>query len=146
MSVDVAIQDGPLAGWRSEAVADVGAVGAALVFEGIVRADEHGERIEALEYEAYQPMAERMLRALGEAMMARHGVKSVRVWHSRGRVRVGEVSFRLVIESAHRKEALAAMGEFIDQMKRDVPIWKLAAGATPRSPTSNAPAGQSLGT
>jgi molybdopterin synthase catalytic subunit len=30
----------------------------------------------------------------------------------------------LTIDSAHRVEALLAMGEFIDRMKIDVPLWK----------------------
>ena len=37
---------------------------------------------------------------------------------------VGERSFRLQIAAPHRQEALAAMAEFIESMKRDVPIWK----------------------
>jgi molybdopterin synthase catalytic subunit len=36
----------------------------------------------------------------------------------------GQCSFRLQVASAHRAEALAAMTEFIDRLKRDVPIWK----------------------
>jgi molybdopterin synthase catalytic subunit len=33
----------------------------------------------------------------------------------------------------HRAEALAATGEFIDRMKRDVPIWKSPLNTTPPS-------------
>jgi len=44
-------------------------------------------------------------------------------------VAVGEVSFVLIVESAHRAEALAAMADFIDRLKQDVPIWKRAVWA-----------------
>jgi molybdopterin-guanine dinucleotide biosynthesis protein A len=50
----------------------------------------------------------------------------IAVEHSRGRVQPGECSFRLQMAAKHRQEALAAMAEFIDRMKRDAPIWKNA--------------------
>ena len=128
MSVQVTIVDGPLA--RHDAPADdSGAVGAEVVFDGIVRAIEGEATIAALEYEAYRPMAENELRRLGERLVGSHGLRSIEVWHSVGRVPVGASSFRLLVRSAHRKEALLAMDEFIDAMKRDVPLWKKAAPA-----------------
>jgi molybdopterin synthase catalytic subunit len=35
------------------------------------------------------------------------------------------------VYALHRAEALAAVGEFIDRMKRDVPIWKTALTDAP---------------
>src|SRR5208337_5556001 len=69
-------------------------------------------------------MALRVLEALALEMIETHGLIGIAVEHSRGRVGVGECSFRLQIAAPHRQEALAAMAEFIDRMKRDVPIWK----------------------
>ena len=99
-------------------------VGAVVVFEGIVRGEEDGQRIAALNYTAYDPMATMELTKLAQDVLVKHGLTRVAVEHSRGRVGVGEVSFRLTIWSVHRKESLAAMDEFIDRMKKDVPIWK----------------------
>lgn len=122
MSIDVRIIDGPLpARLPAQPIAGAGAV---LCFEGIVRPLEGDRTIVALEYEAYEPMAGRTLGALAEELAERHGLVAVQVEHSRGRVAVCECSFRLVIHSRHRKEGLAAMEEFIDRMKQDVPIWK----------------------
>ena len=87
---------------------------------------EEGRSIVALDYEVYDPMAVRVLEGLARAMIERHGLIGVAVEHSRGRVAVGECSFRLQIAAPHRQEALAAMAEFIDRMKRDAPIWKNA--------------------
>lgn len=108
--------------------------GAFVAFEGVVRGQENGKDIRALDYQIYEPMASKQLQLLAEAMQKEFGVLAVSVWHSKGRVGVGKVSFRLVVESAHRAEALEATGEFIDRMKRDVPIWKKPVFAEPRKP------------
>lgn len=122
MSTSARIIDGPLpAPGLNTPPAGTGAM---LMFEGIVRELESGRRIAALDYEAYEPMAARELERLAVETLNRHRLLSVRAWHSRGRVPVGACSFRLVIESPHRAEALRAMEHFIDRMKRDVPIWK----------------------
>lgn len=128
MSVSVRIVDGALgAAGECEALrAGEGVDGAVVVFEGIVRGEEEGRAIRGLLYEAYEPMAGRMLRELGEAMVREHGVRAIDVEHSRGEVAVGACSFRLTVCSAHRAGALRAMDAFIDRMKRDVPIWKTA--------------------
>lgn len=126
MSIDVAILDGPLPAAETPACranADQRA-GAMVCFDGVVRALEDGRTLIALDYQTYEPMAQNQLRELAAEVSARHGLLNIRVWHSRGRVPVGTVSFRLAIDAPHRKEALAAMDEFIDRMKRDVPIWK----------------------
>ena len=115
-----------LEGVTSVDCAPIHQVGAVVVFEGIVRGEEDGQRIAALNYTAYDPMATMELTKLARDVLEKHGLKRVVVEHSRGRVCVGEVSFRLTIWSAHRKESLAAMDEFIDRMKEDVPIWKSA--------------------
>ena len=121
-AVVVRIHDGPL---PAEAVScfPEGA-GAAVTFAGLVRPLEDGRTILALDYEVYEPMACRVLDELAGEMIETHGLLGIVVEHSRGRVGVGECSFRLQISAPHRQEALAAMMEFIDRMKRDVPIWK----------------------
>jgi molybdopterin synthase catalytic subunit len=121
MRVYVEIVDGPL----SPAKLAVGeGTGAFVVFEGVVRGEEDGKKLEALDYQVYEPMAGKQLESLAIAIVQEFGVLDVAVWHSSGLVKVGEVSFRLVIEGAHRHESLEAVGEFIERMKRDVPIWK----------------------
>lgn len=103
----------------------IGRVGAQIAFDGVVRAREGVALIDALTYQVYEPMATRQLERLGQELCEKHGLLAVQVWHSRGRVPVGACSFRLVVQSEHRAEGLAAMSEFIDRMKRDVPIWKV---------------------
>jgi molybdopterin synthase catalytic subunit len=128
MSVSVKIIDGPLAPAAEDSRAEgkPGDLGAVLRFEGIVRALESGKPIVALDYEVYQPMAERQLETIAEEVIKQNGLLAVRVEHSRGRVPVGGCSFRLVVASSHRGPALRAVTDFADRLKQDVPIWKTA--------------------
>lgn len=121
MSVTVEIHDGPL---PQEPTRRWPGAGAIVAFEGVVRELELDRPLDALEYQAYEPMAGKMLARIGEEIASRHGLIAMHIAHSRGRIAVGQVSFRLIVAAPHRKEALAAMDEFIDRMKRDVPIWK----------------------
>ncbi len=131
VDVRIEIVEGPLG--ESRSAPRCAGAGASVVFEGIVRGLEDGTTIEALDYEAYMPMAERQLHALATEIGAAHAITLIRAEHSTGRVPVGACSFRLMVAAPHRAEALVAMGEFIDRMKRDVPIWKFVA-PTPARP------------
>ncbi len=126
--VRITICNGPLeasAGQNATGESNLpGGTGAAVCFEGIVRPMEAGTAITGLDYEVYDPMATQQIEALATELITTHGLLGVEVEHSRGHVPAGACSFRLRIFAAHRKEALAAMDEFIDRMKRDVPIWK----------------------
>ena len=124
MSVRVTITDGPLAP-ATPGTHPAGDAGALLVFEGIVRREEGEGEVMALSYEVYEPMASKMLSRIAEEMVGKHKLIALDIEHSRGVVPVGAPSLRVVIESGHRGESLAAMGELIDLLKRDVPIWKM---------------------
>jgi molybdopterin synthase catalytic subunit len=124
MSVRVRIVDGPLPASARETPTE--GAGAVVEFEGIVREREGNAAIRALDYSTYDPMALRQLTTLAGDIARKHGLLTLHADHSRGRVPVGACSFRLGVHAAHRKEALAAINEFIDRLKRDVPIWKSA--------------------
>lgn len=100
--------------------------GAIVSFEGRVRPLENGRAIRGLCYEAYEPMARDMLEAIGEELVQAFDLIVLCVEHSKGLVLVGECSFRLQVAGRHRQESLVAIGEFIERLKRDVPIWKTA--------------------
>jgi molybdopterin synthase catalytic subunit len=124
MTVLASIHSGPL-NHPPQAFPSDGA-GAIVLFEGRVRPTESGRTIRGLEYEVYEPMAREMLEVIGQELVRQYGLVALCVEHSKGLVLVGECSFRLGIAGWHRQESLAAMGEFIDRLKRDVPIWKSA--------------------
>jgi molybdopterin molybdotransferase len=138
-NIAVSISDGPLA--RSAPPAAQPGGGAMVCFEGIVRRLENDQPIDGLHYQAYQPMAERQIRRIAEELIASRGLLSISVEHSVGWIPVGQCSFRLMVVAPHRKEAFDAMQEFIDRLKRDVPIWKSVA--TPMHSPANPPEVQS---
>ena len=98
--------------------------GAWLEFRGIVRGEENGQTISALEYEAYPEMAEREIRRILESLRTKHPCQAVKVIHRIGIIPVGETAIYVGVASAHRGEGIALLAEFMDRIKQDVPIWK----------------------
>jgi molybdopterin synthase catalytic subunit len=98
--------------------------GALAEFSGIVRAEENGRDIAALEYEAYSPMAERVMHEIISEIGHRHPCLSVGVTHRVGIIPVGETAIHIVATARHRAEAFAMLTEFMNRLKQDVPIWK----------------------
>lgn len=101
-------------------------VGAAVEFSGIVRETENGRALAGLHYEAYEPMATRLLDRIFDELNAAHPCAAVHFIHRLGWVPVGEASLFLRVLAAHRGEALLFLAAAIDRMKADVPIWKRA--------------------
>lgn len=99
-------------------------MGAAVYFLGVVRGTEEGRAISAIDYEAFQKMAEHQFHLLFEQADKRWPLESIRLVHRVGRVNVGEASIWIEVVAAHREEAFAACQFIIAEMKRVVPIWK----------------------
>ena len=100
--------------------------GAELIFNGRVRGTEHGKRIQMLEYEQYEEMAEKELKNIAHETQNKFPIKDILCRHRIGEVKVGETSLHVSIWSKHRKEGLDAMSFFIIELKKRVPIWKWA--------------------
>ena len=103
-----------------------GGAGGICVFSGNTRAEteKDGRELVALDYEAYASMAEKQLRELVGAARSRWPVIKVAVLHRTGRVAVGEPSVVIAVSTGHRKEAFEACRFIIDELKKDVTIWK----------------------
>ena len=100
--------------------------GAELIFNGRVRATEHGDSIVALEYEQYEGMVEAELKKLAEDTCKKFPIHDLFCKHRVGRVDVGETSLHVAIWSKHRQEGIDAISWFIVELKKRVPIWKWA--------------------
>jgi molybdopterin synthase catalytic subunit len=109
-------------------------MGAVVCFLGFVRGEEEGNRINAIEYEAFQKMAEHQFHLLFDELAKRWPVESVRLVHRAGVVRVSEPSLWVEVVAPHRGEAFAACQWLIDEMKRVVPIWKKPIASRPPGP------------
>jgi len=112
----------------ADALADAVTVpeaGGVVVFLGVVRNNNAGRRVVALEYEAHVPMAEAKMKEIGEAVYRRWpDVKQVAMAHRIGRLGIGEASVVIAVSAAHRQQAFEACHFAIDRLKETVPIWK----------------------
>jgi MoaE-MoaD fusion protein len=98
--------------------------GAIVTFSGTVRNNTQGVAVVALEYEAYETMALRFLRKIGEEIKTRWPEAEAAIVHRIGRVEIGETSVAIAVSSPHRSDAFEACRHAIERLKQDVPIWK----------------------
>lgn len=99
------------------------AMGALVVFEGIVRDHDGGARVSALTYTAH-PSAPEVLREVAQGVVDKH--PRTRLWtaHRTGPLTIGDTAFLVLAASAHRADAFAACSDLADAVKAQVPIWK----------------------
>lgn len=107
-------------------VAEAGSddAGAVATFVGTVRRRSHGREVVRLEYEAFEEMAEPMLRQLAADLTEKHGLCEVAIHHRVGPVDIGEASVVIAVSAPHRAAALDACREAIDTLKETIPLWK----------------------
>ena len=98
--------------------------GAVVDFHGVVRADENGDEISGLFYEAYQPMAEQQMEKIIRELLDHYPCRLVAVTHRLGFVAAGQASIAVRVAAPHRQEAISFLAEFMNRLKKDVPIWK----------------------
>lgn len=99
--------------------------GAIVTFIGVVRDNNHGRRVEYLEYDAYPEMAEEMLAQIGAEIAERWpAAGKVCIVHRIGRQYVGEVSVVIAIAAGHRAGVFDATRYAIERIKEIAPIWK----------------------
>jgi len=98
--------------------------GGLTLFVGVVRDHADGRSVTAMEYEAYEPMAEGEMERIEAGLSARFpGVRLV-MRHRVGRLLVGEVAVAVAASAPHRDEAFAACRAGIEEIKARVPVWK----------------------
>ncbi len=98
--------------------------GGIVTFTGAVRGDSHGKQVLRLEYEAYVPMAEERLRAIGSEIETKWPGCRIAMLHRIGALEVGEIAVVIAVAAPHRKAAFEGCSHAIDRLKQDVPIWK----------------------
>ena len=100
------------------------AAGGIDIFIGTTRNHSGGREVLSLEYEAYEPMALKLMNDIREEAKHRWRLKKISMVHRVGVVAIGEASVVIAVSSAHRREAFEACRFAIDRLKQDVPIWK----------------------
>ena len=101
--------------------------GAVVEFAGVVRGEEDGHVIAGLDYEAYEPMARSEMERMAGELSAVYPCHSMEVMHRIGQVPAGDASILVRVEAKHRAEAFGMLAEFMNRLKREVPIWKKVA-------------------
>jgi molybdopterin converting factor subunit 1 len=106
---------------RLVAAPDMGAI---VTFAGVVRDNVGGRATAWLVYEAYAPMAEKVLARLADEARARWEIGRVAIHHRVGRLEIGETAVLVVVAAPHRRAAFEAAAWIMDRIKEVAPIWK----------------------
>jgi molybdopterin synthase catalytic subunit len=108
--------------------------GAVVFFTGMVRAVTTrgaAHETQALEYEAYLPMAEAKMRQVADEIRARWPtVQGIALVQRLGRLPPGVPTTAIACSAAHRDTGVFEAARYgIDRLKEIVPIWKKEIGS-----------------
>jgi molybdopterin synthase catalytic subunit len=98
--------------------------GAVIFFHGVVRDTEAGLPIAAIDYSAYEGMAQPLLEQIARTASSRQGVEFVGIHHRLGKVPAGEASLLIHVSARHSAEALETCAFCLAEVKAKVPVWK----------------------
>ena len=98
--------------------------GAVITFLGTTRDSTADRDVLYLEYEAYEPMAEKKLAEVAQEMLDRWPLTAVAISHRLGRLEISDISLVVAVASQHRGYAFEATQYSVDRLKQMVPIWK----------------------
>ena len=98
--------------------------GAVVLFSGEVRDNNKGREVTHLEYEAYEPMANKMIDDILQEAISRFKLNQAICVHRLGRVEISGCAVVVITGAGHRKETYDANQFIIDKVKNEVPIWK----------------------
>jgi molybdopterin synthase catalytic subunit len=125
MEIEIQLTQEPIARPQSWPVPHSYETGSLVEFYGIVRETEGEAKIPALRYEAYASMAEKIIREKIALLEKKHPCQAIRVVHRVGIIPKGESAIYVGIQSKHRREGFLLLQDFMDEFKKDVPIWKM---------------------
>lgn len=99
-------------------------IGAHNIFLGQVRADEiDGKTISAIEYTAYDDMANAKFHEIREATFEKFDLTCMHIYHSLGTVNAGEICLFVFVSSPRRKEVFKALEYVVEEIKAKVPVY-----------------------
>ena len=99
-------------------------IGAHNIFLGQVRADEiDGKTVAAIEYSAYEEMAEQTFHDIRESAFAKYNVSCLHIYHSLGLVKTGEICLFVFVSAKRRKVTYEALEFLVEEIKQKVAIF-----------------------
>lgn len=105
-----------------------GEAGALASFVGYCRAHTGDDAVQRLELQHYPGFTDVEVHRLAQAVLARHNLLDLLVIHRVGAIAAGEAIVLVAALSSHRAAAFAAVGEMMDYLKTDAPMWKREVG------------------
>ncbi|WP_333601261.1 molybdenum cofactor biosynthesis protein MoaE [Flavobacterium sp.] len=99
-------------------------IGAHNIFLGQVRADEmDGKKVVAIDYSAYEEMAEQSFYDIREAAFAKYDLTCMHIYHSLGLVKAGEICLFVFVSSPRRKVVFEALEFLVEEIKAKAPVF-----------------------
>jgi len=103
--------------------------GAVVIFTGLVRGitnGKNGHNTAQLEYEAYKPMAEKMMNRIADEIRAKWPeIESIAMIQRTGKFLPGDPTVTIACSAAHRDTGVFDAARYgIDRLKEIVPVWK----------------------
>ena len=99
-------------------------IGAHDIFLGQIRADViDGKKVAAIEYTAYEEMANLKFNEIREKTFNNFDLTCMHIYHSIGKVAVGEICLFVFVSSPHRKEVFKALHHVVEEIKKEVPVF-----------------------
>jgi molybdopterin synthase catalytic subunit/molybdopterin/thiamine biosynthesis adenylyltransferase len=98
--------------------------GGLVSFYGCVRQHNHGKEVAHLEYEAHENLAKAAFDEMVAEGKKRFGMIAAKACHRLGRVEIGQPAVFIAALAAHRHEAFLAARFLIDELKKNLPIWR----------------------
>jgi len=99
-------------------------IGAHSIFLGQVRNDNiDGQEVSAIEYSSYETMAIQKMHEIREDIFVKYELTCMHVYHSLGKINVGEICLFVFTSSKHRKMAIDACVETVERIKQELPVW-----------------------
>jgi len=99
-------------------------IGAHSIFLGQVRNDNiDGKEVGAIEYTSYETMAIQKMHEIREDIFVKYALTCMHVYHSLGKINVGEICLFVFTSSKHRKMAIDACEETVERIKQELPVW-----------------------
>ncbi len=99
-------------------------IGGHSIFLGQVRSDQlENGTVVAIDYTAYEEMALEKCHEIREAIFAKYPLSCMHIYHSLGKIGVGEICLFVFTSSKHRRAAIDACNELVERIKSELPIW-----------------------
>ena len=99
-------------------------IGAHNIFLGQVRADDiDGKVIAAIDYTSYEDMANEKFHEIREATFEKFNLTCMHIYHSLGKVNIGEICLFVFVSSPRRKEVFKALEYVVEEIKAKAPVF-----------------------